>query len=212
MRLCPTQPKVVVLFAAGAGGDPERYLPLLEYLAANGCEVVAPYFERLSGPEATPDELLARPNGLVEALRERPVSDAAVAAVGHSIGGWAAICLTGGKPLGRDGQQLHIVREPRISRLVLFAPAAGWFAAPGALSDVTAEMLVYAAELDTVTPAEDVALLTNAPVPVDMRVVAKAGHFSFMHAPPPGVSEDSGFDRDAALAEISEATLKFVNL
>lgn len=80
-----------------------------------------------------------------------------------------------GEPPGRDGQQLHVVREPRISRLVLFAPAAGWYAAPGALRDVPAEMRVYAAELDTVTPAEDVALLANAAVPVDMRIVAKAG-------------------------------------
>lgn len=93
---------------------------------------------------------------------------------------------------------------------MLFAPAAGWFAAPGALGDVTAEMLVYAAELDAVTPPEQVALLLNAPAPVDMRVVAKAGHFSFMHTLPPGVAEDHEFDRDAALTEISEATLRFV--
>jgi pimeloyl-ACP methyl ester carboxylesterase len=72
-------------------------------------------------------------------------------------------------------------------------------------------MLVYAAELDTVTPAEEVELLKNAPVPVDLRVIPKAGHFSFMHALPPGVVANSEFDRDAALARIADETLQFLN-
>jgi len=211
LTLCPTRPERVVLFAPGAGGDPERHLPLLEYLAVGGCEVVAPYFERLSGPEANQDELLARPNGLIEALQERSSSDVPVVAVGHSIGGWAILCLAGGKPVGRNGHRIDVPREPRLSRLVLMAPAADWFTAPGALSDVSAPMLVYAAELDTVTPAEEVELLKNAPVPVDLRVIPKAGHFSFMHALPPGVVENSEFDRDAALARIADETLQFLN-
>lgn len=59
--------------------------------------------------------------------------------------------------------------------------------------------------------AEEVALLMNAPVPVDMRMVPRAGHFSFMHTLPPGVAENNEFDRVAALTRISEETLQFLN-
>jgi pimeloyl-ACP methyl ester carboxylesterase len=209
--LGPARPERVAVFAAGAGGNPERHLPLLECLADNGVQVIAPYFARLSAPDAGPGELLLRPTGLVEALREHASADAAVVAIGHSIGGWAALCLAGGKPVGRDGTPLAVPREPRVDALVLYAPAAGWFAPPGALTDVTARMLVYAAELDTVTPVEQVAVLQHAPGPVDLRVVPRAGHFSFMHTLPPGVSEDSAFDRDTTLSEIARSTVAFVN-
>lgn len=40
----------VVLFAAGAGGLPERYHTLLQTLADAGCTVLAPHFERLASP------------------------------------------------------------------------------------------------------------------------------------------------------------------
>lgn len=41
---------LVVLFAVGGGGNPERHLPLLSTLAASGYTVVAPHFERLTSP------------------------------------------------------------------------------------------------------------------------------------------------------------------
>lgn len=207
----PARPTKVVLFAAGAGGDPQRYRPLLEQFAARGLAVVAPYFERLSGPEPHRDELLARPHGLIRALKQHTTPDLPVVAIGHSIGGWAAVCLAGGRPVGRDGQELIVPREPRIDRLVLYTPAAGWFAGPASLAEVRAEMLVYAAEFDDVTPPEEIAVLQNAPVAVDMRVVPNAGHFSFIHTPPPGVTERGGFDRNAMLNDIADETINFVN-
>jgi hypothetical protein len=54
------------------------------------------------------------------------------------------LCLAGATPWGRDRKPLQVPREPRVSRLVLYAPAAGWFAAPGALELVTVPVLVYA--------------------------------------------------------------------
>lgn len=199
----------VVLFAAGAGGDPERYRPLLEHLAAHDCQVIAPRFERLVAREATTAELLARPVGLVEALHRWASPDAAVVVVGHSIGGWAALCLAGAKPWGRDGKPLDAPLEPRVGRLVLYAPAAGWFAAPGALDAVTAPMLVYAGELDTVTPVEQAIRLKSAPAQVDLRVVPGAGHFSFMNTPPPGTVENEDFDRAQFLTDLAQATMEF---
>ena len=40
----------VVLFAVGAGGQPERHATLLDALAESGCTVVAPHVERLASP------------------------------------------------------------------------------------------------------------------------------------------------------------------
>jgi pimeloyl-ACP methyl ester carboxylesterase len=200
----------VVLFGVGGGGDPERHRPLLEHLAAHGCRVVAPSFERLAPGEPSPAALLARPAGLIDALRECAAPDAPVVAVGHSIGGWAALCLAGAVPWGRDRRPLEVPREPRVSRLVLFAPAAGWFAAPGALDGVTAPMLVFAGELDRVTPVEQALHLKSAPAPVDVRIEPGAGHFSFMNTPPPGTTEDPAFDRDRFLTELAEQTAAFV--
>lgn len=200
----------VVLFAVGGGGDPERHRPLLDHLAAGGLRVIAPAFERLHPQEATWEAYLARPLGLVEALRD--VDPAAeVAVIGHSIGAWAALCLAGATPWGRDGRPLEVPRDPRVSRLVLYTPAADWFAAPGALAEVKTPMLVYVGELDGFVPASQVEVLRNAPAEVDLRVVPKAGHFSFVHVPPPGMPEDPGFDRERFLAGMVEETLEFVS-
>lgn len=164
LTLGPPKHERVVLFATGAGGDPERYRPLLEHLAADDCQVIAPHFERFAAREATTAELLARPAGLIEALQRWASEDADVVVVGHSIGGWAGLCLAGATPWGRDGRPLDVPREPRVGRLVLYAPATGWFAAPGALDAVTAPMLVFAGEMDTVTPVEQAVRLKSAPL------------------------------------------------
>lgn len=209
LTLGPTSHDRVVLFAAGAGGDPERHRPLLDHLAAHDCQVIAPHFEPLVPREATTAQLLTRPVGLVEALHRWASPDAAVVVVGHSIGGWAALCLAGAMPWGRDGKPLDVPREPRVSRLVLYAPAAGWFAAPNALDAVTVPILVYAGELDTVTPVEQAIHLKDAPAKVDLRIVPKAGHFSFMNTPPPGTTDDDAFDRDRFLTDLAQTTMEF---
>ncbi|MCM3923245.1 hypothetical protein ND748_16445 [Frankia sp. AiPs1] len=210
LTLGPSRPERVVLFAVGGGGDPQRHRPLLDHLAGHGCQVIAPRFERMVGQSPNRAQLLARPVGLVEALRQSAAGDAAVVAVGHSIGGWAALCLAGATPWERDGTPLDVPREPRVSRLALYAPATGWFAAPGALAAVTAPMLVYAAELDTVTPVDQAIRLKSAPADVELRVVPNAGHFSFMNSPPPDLADDgAGFDRDRFLRDLAQATLEF---
>jgi pimeloyl-ACP methyl ester carboxylesterase len=209
LTLGPTDHDRVVLFAAGAGGDPERYRPLLDHLAAHECQVIAPYFERI-GADATTAELLTRPVGLIEALHQWASPGATVVVVGHSIGGWAALCLAGATPWGMDGKPMDVPREPRVSRLVLYTPAAGWFAAPNALDAVTVPMLVYAGELDTITPVEQAVHLKNAPAEVDLRIVPKAGHFSFMNTPPPGTADDDAFDREPFLTGLAQTTAEFV--
>ncbi|PWK86151.1 hypothetical protein C8D88_105194 [Lentzea atacamensis] len=200
----------VVLFAVGGGGDPERHRPLLDHFEAHGHRVIAPAFDRLHPQHATWDDYLARPVGLVEALRGVG-PDAEVAVIGHSIGAWAALCLAGATPWGREGKPLDVPRDSRVSRLVLYTPAAGWFAAPGALDEVRTPMLVYVGELDPVVPPSQAEVLKSAPAEVDLRVVPKAGHFSFVHVPPPGMDEDPAFDRDRFLDGMVHETFEFIS-
>ncbi|WP_216905462.1 alpha/beta hydrolase family protein [Nocardia noduli] len=209
LTLGPALSTRVVVFVAGAGGDPRRHLPLLEALADNGCRVIAPCFRRFDTPQPSTVELVSRLRDLIDALEREASPEAEVTAIGHSIGGWAALCLAGATPYGRDGEPMKVPREPRVGRLVLYAPAAGWFAVPGALDAVTAPMLVYAGALDTVTPVAQATHLKTAPAPVDLRVVPDAGHFSFMHTPPPGTHEDPAFDHHGFLTELTEATITF---
>jgi pimeloyl-ACP methyl ester carboxylesterase len=70
-------------------------------------------------------------------------------------------------------------------------------------------ILVYAGELDTVTPVEQAIHLKDAPAKVDLRIVPKAGHFSFMNTPPPGTTDDDAFDRDRFLTDLAQTTMEF---
>lgn len=196
----------VALFASGAGGDPERHRPLLDALEAAGLKVIAPRFERLIPQEATTADYLVRPHGLVKALDG---TEGEVVVIGHSIGAWAGLCLAGATPWGRDRKPITVPFEPRVSRLVLFAPPAGWFAPPGALDGMTVPTLVYAGSADTAAPVAQVSVLRGAPGPVDLRVVPGAGHLSFMHTLPPGVAEDPAFDRPRFLTTLVEETVEF---
>ncbi|MGI5506072.1 alpha/beta hydrolase family protein [Lentzea sp. CA-135723] len=198
---------MIVLFAAGGGGDPERHRPLLDHFTARGHQVIAPSFDRLHPQQATWDDYLARPTGLVEALGD---VTGEVTVIGHSIGAWAALCLAGATPWSRDREPLDVPRDSRVTRLVLYTPPAGWFAAPGALAAVHTPILAYAGELDTVVPVADVEVLRAAPADVDVRVVPKAGHFGFMHVPPPGMDDDPAFDRAAFLPRLVDETCEFV--
>ncbi|WP_288049731.1 alpha/beta fold hydrolase [Nocardia sp.] len=210
LTLGPALSARVVVFAAGAGGDPRRHLPLLEALADNGCRVIAPCFRRFDTPQPSTAELISRLRDLIEALEREASPEAEVTAIGHSIGGWAALCLAGATSYGQDGEPMSVPREPRIGRLVLYAPAAGWFGVPGALDAVIVPTLVYAGGLDTVTPVQQAIHLKTAPAQVDLRVVPDAGHFSFMHTPPPGMHEAPAFDHHGFLTELTEGTITFV--
>ena len=76
----------VVLFAVGAGGQPERHATLLNTLAEAGCTVVAPHFERLASPVPSEADLILRARRLSLALDAFVQSGTTAAGVGHSIG------------------------------------------------------------------------------------------------------------------------------
>ncbi len=202
----------VVLFAVGGGGDPDRHLPLMMSLAERGCTVVAPHFERLVSPTPTEADLLLRARRLRLALDSVAQTGASAAGVGHSIGATMLLALAGGQAWMRSGQPLTISPDGRLDRLVLLAPATDFFRVPGALAAVRTPILAWAGTEDVITPARQAQFLEQAirgRVPVEVRVTEGAGHFSFMHVPPPHTIEPLP-DRDAFLGELTAEVCRFV--
>ncbi|NEX62375.1 alpha/beta hydrolase [Noviherbaspirillum galbum] len=200
----------VVLFAAGAGGNPRRHMPLLQTLADHGFTVVAPHFERVAGHAISEADLSLRIRRLALALDYAAGTGHPVDGIGHSIGAAMLIGLSGGQMWMRHGEKLDIAAGQRIERLVLFTPATDFFRAPGALDGVHAPMQVWAGELDDVTPPSQTLFLKNALGDlVDARVVPGAGHFSFMNELPPHVT-DSLENREAFLDHLARETRRFL--
>lgn len=203
----------VVLFAVGGGGDPQRHLPLLAALAADGCTVVAPHFERFLAPQVSPEQLLLRARRLQLALGAVTGEPMPVVGVGHSIGTTMLLALGGGQVWMSQEGPLPIVPAPRLSRLALLAPATSFFQAPGALDAVRVPIHIWAATADSITPIAQAQWLHDALVPrvaAELSVCQGAGHFSFMHAPPPQ-STDSLADREAFLAQLTREVCQFVS-
>ncbi len=189
----------VVLFAVGAGGQPQRHATLLDTLAASGCTVVAPHVERLSSSVPTEDELTLRARRLSLALDAFVPPSATAVGVGHSIGAATLLALAGAQMWLGPGRRIDVAQDRRLSRLALLAPPTGFFRAPGALDAVRVPTLAWVGSADAVTPPAQIEWLAQAMRdgnPVDVRVTEGAGHFSFMDTPPPHVTEPLPNPRD----------------
>jgi len=174
------RPARIVLFAAGSGGDPQRYLPLLTSLAENGCTVIAPIFQRLVWPGTTAADLILRSRRLHIALNSVADSNMQVAGLGHSIGASLLLALAGGKMWMQVGQCLPIPHDERLNRLVLFTPPTDFFRAPDALASIEIPIQAWAGTLDTVTLPAQVEFLSDAlhaQTSLDLHVVDGAGTF-----------------------------------
>lgn len=212
MTIPSSRPRGIVLFGPGAGGDPGRYATLTGALRAAGWDVLAPPAERFAPAIVTPGQLRARVALLHDALAVHPDRDALpVVAVGHSIGGWSALCLAGARPRTRDGESIPVPAESRVSRVVAIAPPVGWFAAPGALAAVTVPVAVHVGAADTMTPPSSTELLRAAPGPVTVTVHERVGHFDVaMTAMPPGERPAAGLDHPAFLDGLAAAVVEFL--
>jgi predicted alpha/beta hydrolase family esterase len=202
----------VVLFAVGGGGNPDRHLPLLACLVESGCTVIAPHFERLKSPHVADHELLLRGRRLNLALDSIAPPELEVAGVGHSIGATMLLALAGGQVWMSSAQHLSIVSVRRLARLALLTPATGFFQAPNALDTVSTPILAWAGTNDTITPpgqAEFLKYALGARLPVEVRVVQDAGHFSFMNTPPPESIEPLP-NREEFLSNLAEEVRRFV--
>ena len=202
----------IVLFAVGAGGNPERHLPLLVALANQGCTVVAPHFERLVSPMPTEGDLQLRALRLKLALDSVWRAGQPVAGVGHSIGATMLLALAGGEMWMRSGGKLAVDLDARLEKLALLTPAMGFFRAPGALDAVHTPIKAWAGGEDEITPAPQIESVLRMLVDrglAELDVVEHAGHFSFMNRPPPQATEPLP-DREAFLAQLTEEVGRFI--
>ena len=130
-----------------------------------------------------------------------------VAIIGHSIGGYTALAVAGGKPWSETRQRVDVVPDPRVRALVLLAPATGWYLPEDSLRNVNVPILMLVAEHDPYTPRWQAELVLNG-VPersqVTCRIIENAGHFSFLSPFPPRMrnaqflpsTDPEGFDRE----------------
>ncbi len=210
----------VVLISHGSGGTHLGYLELARRLVRSGylvCMPEHPGNNRSNNELADSAQILAnRPRHLSLTL-DRVLSDdslssvadpAGVAVIGHSMGGYTALAIAGGRPSTQDGQLIDVQPDERVKALVLLAPATPWFMRSDALSAVNVPVLMLTGERDPHTPPFHAEVVRNG-LPKQVRlehiVVSNAGHFSFMSPFPevmrspeflPGNDPD-GFDRAA---------------
>ena len=223
----------VCVISHGGGGSHLLYRSIATHLAASGYVVVSPEHpgdNRNDRSQSNTDRAaLHRPRQAslaIDAVLDDPllgaVADAScVCAVGHSMGGYTALALVGGRPWSRSGQPIPTRADPRVRAAVLLAPSTDWFLAPNALADVSVPLLVLAGERDPVTPPAAIRqALAGLPetTPVTFDVVPGAGHYSFltpfpahMRRPdfPPSMDPD-GFDRDGFHAELPRRVEAFL--
>ena len=223
----------LVLVSHGSGGSPLLYRTLSVALARSGYIVALP---KHPGNSLGDDDLA----NTVANLRDRPrqllrlldalLADAAlgtaiaeepVTAIGHSMGGYTALCLAGGEPWTRARERIEVPHDSRLGALVLMAPACGFFLAPHALQAVTAPILALTAEHDELTPDGQIrAALEGVPdrSQVTIETVRNAGHFSFlspfprsMHHPQFAPAQDpSGFDRERFHQRLPVTVLQWI--
>lgn len=134
--------------------------------------------------------------------------------VGFSAGGTTGLILAGAKPdfarlegycakrpedrhvceaqgrIGMEGAELAPSADARIRSFVLLAPLSVIFPREG-LKSVAAPFLVYVGEKDEALSPEDnaLALARDMPSETGLEVVQNAGHFTFLAACPPQMSE-----------------------
>lgn len=205
MILLPlSEPRGIVLFAPGAGGDPTRYEALTRAAQDAGFLVAAPAHQRFDARAVTDEQARERAIGLAEVLENVDRPDLPVIATGHSVGGWAALCLAGAQPWSRDGRPLPVPVASRVSRVVALAPPLGWFRAPGALDHLTIPVTVMMGASDVVTPPETADILRAAAARVTVRTYEGVGHLDFLSTPPPTLAPTPGLDHPAFLASLAQ--------
>lgn len=228
------------MISHGAGGSHLVYRVLAHYLASNGFMVGIPehpFNNRNNNSwENTLENLLNRPKHLKMAIdwffNHEPFSKHlkpnAVSVIGHSMGGYTALALAGGKPtsFGREApdgheQAIHVMPDSRIKAVILLAPATVWFRFPGALSAVKIPILMLSAEKDEYTPLFHAKIVLEGVTDntkIQHSVIKNAGHFSFLSPFPeamtratfPPSQDPSGFDRAEFQQELNVKILKFL--
>ena len=232
-------PWPVVVVSHGSGGSPLTHRGLARHLARAGWLVLLPTHpgnNRDDNSLANGVEILVqRPRDVRAAIDWAASSDGFprhadtrhVGVVGHSIGGYTALALAGGRPhtIARDtpgvpARPIPVDADPRVARLVLMAPAAPWFIPEDSLASVRTPTLLLTGEHDEMTGSHGdlIAARWPAGTPLTHHIVPGAGHFSFLAPFPPEMTNPAfppsqdppGFDREAFHAALYPRTARFL--
>jgi predicted dienelactone hydrolase len=206
----------VVVISHGMQGTPWGYRGLATHLALAGFAVVlvehAGDSRRSAYLSGTAASLVARPRHVRLALDyiDRFADANRTAIIGHSMGGYTALAIAGGKPMALPNQTpdgiahpVDVENDPRVKCAVLLAPALPWFIAPDSLAAVEIPVMVRVGEQDTDAPPYFVQPIVSRLSQLDYAVVAGAGHFAFFYPVPPPLmrlppgQDPPGFDRAA---------------
>ena len=224
----------VVVISHGRTGTNLGYFPIAEHLAATGYIVALPLHHRdnyRNGSLAESDLTLElRPRHVTLTL-DAVAADETLAAcadadraaiIGHSMGGYTALAVAGGRPYSQKGQPVNVSRDDRVKALVLLAPATFWYDYDAGLSGVTAAILLLTGESDNITPGAHHASLIRRSLPTTTpfthEVVAGAGHYSFLAPFPevmrrpdfPPANDPADFDRAAFQRELPRRIAEFL--
>lgn len=229
----------LAVISHGTGGSHLLYRGLAAHLARHGVVAALPEHPRNNRNDntlaGTAANLANRPRHL-RLVIDWAYGDVvgpylragAVAIVGHSLGGYTGLALAGGRPVAfphetrdRQSRPVEVRPDDRVAALVLLAPATAWFMTGGALDAVRVPVLMLTAEHDEHTPPWHAEIVRNglpAETPVEHRVVANAGHYSFLSPFPekmtgpafPPSQDPHGFDRPRFHDELNADVLAFL--
>jgi len=163
----------------------------------------------------------------IDAVSQAPelvyqVDSSNVAIIGHSMGGYTALAVAGGKPCSERGESIEVIPDPRVRALVLMAPATAWYRPLDSLRSITIPVLIFLGEHDNITPRWHADIVREGvadPEQVTIKVVPNAGHFSFLtpfpaHMKSPHFkpsTDPKGFDREEFHERLPTEVLEFLD-
>lgn len=196
----------LVILSHGNSGTPWAYRDLAKHLVRSGFVVALPEHRgnsrndnSLSGTAANLENRPRHISLAIDAIFAGPamnhhLAPERVSVIGHSIGGYTALAVAGGKPWAAPHESLdgkphpvQVTPDERVRSLVLLTPATFWFL-PESLSEVRVPILIRTGERDDLTPASHADTVIRGvydPSLVEHKTIPGAGHFSFMSNFPP---------------------------
>lgn len=230
----------IVLISHGGGGTPLVYRSLAYHLARNGFIVGMPEhpFNNINDNrlENTIELLKSRPGNIIQAIdwfkHDTFFKDAIhiddLSIIGHSMGGFTAVAVAGGRPTPLPWETEHEITrmievdvDKRIKKLILLAPALGWFRNEGALDEVNLPILMMTGKKDEITSSFHAEFLlkgVKSPEKIEHKIIGNAGHFSFLSPFPvvmknpsfPPSQDPEGFNRELFHQELESRILNFL--
>jgi predicted dienelactone hydrolase len=224
----------LIIISHGGGGNYLGYLTIAQYLAEHGYIVASLEHYKNNRKDNdlgnTKENLENRPrhvNLTIEAIYSDPffkdhVDKENIAIIGHSLGGYTALAVAGGKPWTRDKEAVLVTSHPGVKAIILLAPATSFFSPKGSLDNVTIPIYLVVAEKDDITPTNHSEIVSSG-IPDKSKLlfeeVKNAGHFSFLSPFPKSLThrkiipsqDPDGFDREAFHHSLNKKILQFLS-